>query len=262
MTIPSITPIPTPTPNRNTMQQEEFNAAVATMFAAIPVTVDDWNASIDAQNALAQDLTILSELVPEALAAANFQGKWSDLTGEISAPASVFHDGEYWVLAEDLADVTAKEPGVDSEWISLALVVAELSTVAITGDYNDLTNRPSLTNFASPTFTGAIYNDGSQRGNIVSVPALDIDCSQGNYFTKSISANVTFTFSSVPSSRAYGFTLALTVSGDRTVTWPSGVEWPENQAPAISPSKTHLFMFATNNGGTTWRGAALVDYEA
>jgi hypothetical protein len=115
---------------------------------------------------------------------------------------------------------------------------------------------------ASPEFTGAIFNNGSYRGNVVAVSALDIDLSAGNYFTKSISANSTFTFSNTPASRAFGFTLRVTVSGDRSITWPASVEFPGDEAPTLTADKTHLFMFITDDGGTTFRGAFLEDYEA
>jgi hypothetical protein len=137
------------------------------------------------------------------------------------------------------------------------------SKTAPSGDVVGTTDTQTLTNksLTSPTFSGNIYNNGSYRGNIVSVSALDIDLSAGNYFTKSISSNSTFTFSNTPSSRAYAFTLRVTVSGDRTITWPASVKFPSNEAPTLTSGKTHLFMFATDDGGTTFRGAFLADYE-
>lgn len=112
---------------------------------------------------------------------------------------------------------------------------------------------------ASPTFTGAIYANGSYRGNLTAVSALDIDCSAGNYFTKTISGNSTFTVSNVPSSRAFAFTLELTHTSG-TVTWFSGVEWPSGTAPTLTTGKTHLFMFVTDDGGTRWRASSLINY--
>lgn len=112
---------------------------------------------------------------------------------------------------------------------------------------------------ASPTFTGAIYANGSYRGNLTAVSALDIDCSAGNYFTKTISGNSTFTVSNVPSSRAFAFTLELTHTSG-TVTWFSGVEWPAGTAPTLTTGKTHLFMFVTDDGGTRWRASSLINY--
>jgi hypothetical protein len=102
--------------------------------------------------------------------------------------------------------------------------------------------------------------EGGYAGNIVPVAALDINCSLGNYFTKTISANSTFTFSNVPSSRAYAFTVELTHTSG-TVTWPSSVRWPEDTAPSLTTGRTHLFMFVTDDGGSRWRGAALRNYQ-
>jgi hypothetical protein len=100
---------------------------------------------------------------------------------------------------------------------------------------------------------------GTYSQTIVAVSALDIDCSAGNYFTKTISANSTFTISNVPSSRSYSFTLELTHTSG-TVTWPAAVKFPDDTAPTLTTGKTHLFMFVTDDGGTRWRAAALVDY--
>lgn len=112
-------------------------------------------------------------------------------------------------------------------------------------------------NQSSPATT--IDLSGNYSQSIVAVPALNIDCSAGNYFTKTINGNSTFTVSNVPSSRAYSFTLELTHTSG-TVTWFSGVEWPGGTAPSLTTGKTHLFMFVTDDGGTRWRGAALVNY--
>lgn len=100
---------------------------------------------------------------------------------------------------------------------------------------------------------------GNQAVNIVAVAALDIDCSAGNFFTKTINANSTFTFSNVPASRAFAFTLEL-IHTSGTVTWPAAVVWPGDGAPTLTINRTHLFTFVTDNGGTTWRAAAQINY--
>ena len=115
---------------------------------------------------------------------------------------------------------------------------------------------------ATQTFDAGISLDGPFEQASEAVSALDVDCSAGNYFTKAISSNSTFTFSNIPTSgTAYSFTLEVDVTGTSTaITWPASVEWPADTAPSLTDTKTHLFMFVTNDGGTTWRGAALVDY--
>jgi hypothetical protein len=117
---------------------------------------------------------------------------------------------------------------------------------------------------ASPTFTGTATfatTDalGPVRGNITAVAALAIDCSLGNYFTKTISANSTFTFTNVPATRAFAFTLELTHTSG-TITWPTAVKWPSDTAPTLTTGKTHLFTFVTDDGGTRWRGVAQTNF--
>jgi hypothetical protein len=94
--------------------------------------------------------------------------------------------------------------------------------------------------------------------------ALDIDCRQGNYFTKTIAGDSTFTFSNVTSlsgyTLAYSFTLELTHTSG-TVTWPASVKWPGNTAPSLTTGKTHLFMFVTDDAGSRWRGSYLTNYD-
>ena len=105
-----------------------------------------------------------------------------------------------------------------------------------------------------------IVIDGPYQQVAEALGALDINCGNGNYFTKTISANSTFTFSNAPSSgTSFAFTLELTHSSG-TVTWPSSVKWNADTAPTLTAGKTHLFMFVTDDGGSRYRGSALVDY--
>lgn len=119
---------------------------------------------------------------------------------------------------------------------------------------------------AAQTFTAqSVHNaglsvDGPYKQVSEAVSALEIDLSTGNYFTKTISGNSTFTFANPPASGTVGsFTLELTHSSG-TVTWPSSVKFNSDTAPTLTTGKTHLFFFVTDDGGTRYRGAALVDY--
>lgn len=52
-----------------------------------------------------------------AQAAANFLGPWADQAGAATVPATVLHDGSYWQLLTDLADIATSEPsGTNPDW--------------------------------------------------------------------------------------------------------------------------------------------------
>ena len=101
---------------------------------------------------------------------------------------------------------------------------------------------------------------GSQTSNISAMGANAVDCSAGNYFTKTITGATTFTFTNVPTGVAYTFTMEVTLNGSNAITWPGTVKWPADTAPTITDGKTQLFVFLTDDGGTRWRGSSLVDY--
>lgn len=115
-----------------------------------------------------------------------------------------------------------------------------------------------LSKAASPSFTGNIDILGPARSNIVAVSASAIDCSQGNFFTKTASGALTWTFTNVPSSRAFTVILELTNGGTGTQTWPAAVKWPGGTAPTLTASGVDVLGFITDDGGTNWRGVAMM----
>ena len=101
----------------------------------------------------------------------------------------------------------------------------------------------------------------AESSTVTAMGANSVDCSLGNYFTKTITGATTFTFDNVPASGvAFGFVMELTLNGSNAVTWPTSVKWPKDTAPTITDGKTQMFVFVTDNGGTRWRGSSLVDY--
>jgi len=126
----------------------------------------------------------------------------------------------------------------------------EFANVSVTGN----------TVIGSQSANAKLDVSGSIAVNVVAVPALDIDCSQGTFFTKTISSASEFTFSNPPADRAYGFVLELTLTSG-TVTWPASVRWPGGTAPTLSTGKVQILIFITDNGGTTWYGASSINYN-
>ena len=141
------------------------------------------------------------------------------------------------------------------------------------GDNIDLTNsgianadhvQSTGTTVGVTTVTTTLDVDGAYTGSVSAVGALDIDLSASNYFTKTINGNSTFTFSNPPASGTVGsFTLELTYTSG-TITWPGAVYWngTGQTAPTITAGKVQLFVFSTRDGGTTYRGAVLADYDS
>lgn len=100
--------------------------------------------------------------------------------------------------------------------------------------------------------------NGNVAQNIVAVAASAINCSAGNFFTKTASGALTWTFTNVPASRAFAVILELTNGGTGTQTWPAAVKWPGGTAPTLTASGVDVLGFITDDGGTTWRGVALM----
>jgi hypothetical protein len=89
------------------------------------------------------------------------------------------------------------------------------------------------------------------------ISASNIDCSLGNYYSKTISGATTLTVSNVPTSgTAYSMILDLTNSGSN-ITWWSGTKWAGGTAPTLTTSGRDVLGFFTYDGGTTWTGLVL-----
>jgi len=129
-------------------------------------------------------------------------------------------------------------------------------------DQNFININSELTNInINDTYSGIVDVTGSVRSEIKPVSALNIDCSTGNFFTKTINSNSTFTVSNVPIGKAYSFVLEVTHTAG-SITWFSGVVWPQNIAPILTTGKVHLFVFLTDDGGTTWKGSSQTNYNS
>jgi len=136
-----------------------------------------------------------------------------------------------------------------------------------TGDANFTYNASTLSvpNLAvSTTSTLASVNtSGRYTSNVVDVAASAIDCSASNYFRKTASGALTWTFTNPPpNNRAYIMVLRLQNGGTGLQTWPASVVWPGGTAPTLTASGYDLLLFETDNGGTSWRGAALINYSS
>lgn len=132
-------------PNKDTMTESEFNVAAEAWVEYQDGIAAEVNAFSTQANSLRTDCNTAKADAETALASAesardaaasssSFYGNWSELTGSLSMPASVWHDGKLWLLLADLADVTASEPSPsNSDWG--LLLVCGWGITAKTADY-------------------------------------------------------------------------------------------------------------------------------
>jgi len=139
--------------------------------------------------------------------------------------------------------------------------VSNVDSVGLITARNGINVTAGVSTFAAATHQNAGTKvTGPYSANITAMGANDVDCSAGNYFTKTITGATTFTFSNAPASVAYGFTMEVTLNGSNAITWPGSVKWPADTAPTLTDGKTQVFVFITDDGGTRWRGSSNVDY--
>ena len=90
------------------------------------------------------------------------------------------------------------------------------------------------------------------------VVASNIDVRLANYFTKTITANTTFTLTNTPAQGTVAsFILELTNGGAYIITWWTGVKWVGGQVPLLTAIGKDALAFYTYDGGTTWTGLVL-----
>ena len=92
------------------------------------------------------------------------------------------------------------------------------------------------------------YSMATDDSAAVVISASNIDWSLGNVFTKTLSANTTFTFSNVTAKTIIVW--ITNTASNYTVTWPTAI-WSGGVAPVQTiGAKTDICTF-TNNGTTT-----------
>jgi hypothetical protein len=268
--------LPGSTSGTTTIQPSAVAGTTTITFPAVTGTVVTTGDTGSITGTMIADGTILNADINAAAAIADTKLATISTAGKVSNSATTATDANTasTIVARDASGnftagtITAALTGAASsnvlkagDTMTGALVLSGAPTIdahAATKLYVDTADNLKAP-AASPTFTGAIYANGSYRGAITAVSALDLDLSTANYFTKTIAGNNTFTVSNTPASRAFAFTLELTHTSG-TITWFSGVVWPNGTAPTLTTSKVHLFMFITDDGGTTWRASSLINY--
>lgn len=166
----------------------------------------------------------------------------------------------YALVANNLSDLASASSARANLGLGSAATLASSALFQIANNLSEVANAATArTNLGaaastSPTFTGGVTQSGSTKQSVQAVAAADFDVSLQDFFTKSISANTTFTITGATASKAQGFALWLTISSGAAPTWPAAVKWAYGAgAPALG-NGSHLLGFITSDGGTTWVG--------
>lgn len=274
-----------------TMPQAEFDAAAEKLMAELPPWAVEVSALEDNVNAKEASTVVAAEIatneaedaVAAAIIATTKAGEASDsataaaasataaqgvqLTGTsttsltIGTGAKVFvtQAGRQWpagvpCIAINPADATQFMAGTFGTYSGTSLTI-NVTRVDGVGEVCANWNISTAGDQSAPGQTAS-----NTQFTPVPVAALDLDLSLGNYFTKTINANSTFTFSNAPAG-GFSFTLRLTHTSG-VIALPASVVAPNSQIPTLLTGKVHLFMFATDDGGTTWRMAINPNYPS
>ena len=165
----------------------------------------------------------------------------------------------YLTVANNLSDLNSASSARANLGLGSVALLASSAVFQVANNFSEVSNATTARSnigaaaSASPTITGGMTFSGSTKQNFQAMGALDIDLSVGEFFTKSIAVNSTFTISNATAAKAMGFALELVISSSAVPTWPAAVKWSGGVAPVLG-NGTHVLGFLTFDGGTTWTG--------
>lgn len=202
----TITALPTPPSSSDPVN---FNSRADGFLGALPVFVTETNTvagevqanATDAAGSAASSSAQAVDAAASASAAAasantaaltaNFKGAWAGLTGALAKPAAVLHNGAYWLLLNNLANVTTSQPGVTADWqpFSPVLPIAAISAATTAAPFTryHMTAACTLTVPATPAVGTMVQWSCAQS---ISGGAIDPGAGKINGTTGAMSLNV------------------------------------------------------------------------
>ncbi len=145
-----------------------FDTKADNVGAAMP-------AAVTAMNAMSANVLNNAQYVEAqataGLALASFKGAWSSLTGALNTPASVIHNGYYWLLLANLANVTTDQPGVTANWVKATVEGDQIPaiTASVASNAMTLTVSPQTVDFRSATLGSGTVTRVRNAANISTV---------------------------------------------------------------------------------------------
>lgn len=149
---------------------------------------------------------------------------------------------------------TPVEDGSPGTWDTI------LNTLADAID-TDLNTVKTTADAAMPKAGGAFTGNVDHKTGTITVSDLGaisgaetVDLNDANYFTCQRGGGITtFTFDNYPSSgKTEFFLIEVDNNGELLgIVWPTEVKWHDNSEPAQQVNGYQIFLFWTNDGGTT-----------
>lgn len=167
--------------------------------------------------------------------------------------------GGYLESNNNLSDLASASSARANLGLGTAAVLASSAVFQVANNLSEVANAATArTNIGaaasvSPTITGGMTFSGSSKGNVQALAGTEIDASIAEGFTKSISANTTFTITGATAAKMQGFALQLTITSAAVPAWPASVYHAGGSNPSAALGNgTHELGFFTLDGGTTW----------
>lgn len=175
----------------------------------------------------------------------------------ISSPSITNNNNE--IVLPEIADTLVGRTTTDT-LLNKTLIAPIINSPIISNNSNQLA-LPTI----ADTLVGRITTDTLSNKTItglketkVALSGNAIDILSGNYFTKTITVNTTFTISNTPAAGVVAsFVLELINAGAYTITWWSNMKWASGAPPVLTSAGRDSLAFYTHDNGTTWTGLIL-----
>lgn len=221
-----------------------------------------------------QDALALAEAAAAlAVAAENFKGEWSGLTGGLEVPASASNGAEFYMLLVDLADVTTEEPGESAAWklIPLGGLTTDFATLpdsaALDGTEilavdQTTVKRSTIQKVLDWILARANSWTGLQtfkelRETMVTAntgSAYTINLANGTIFDLTLTANCAYTFPAPVAGKQFTLLQKQDGTGSRTGTWPASARWAGGTPPTTTATAGRTDVISFISDGTYWLG--------
>ena len=239
---PGSSPLVTATPTELSIMDGDTNATSTTLADADRVVVNDAGtmkqvAMTDVSTYILGNVTSVGALNSGSITS----GFGTIDTGSSAITTTGLISGGS--LAIGGANVTST--AAELNYLDITTLGTSQASKAVTADANGVV-----------TFDNGIIEESTTITS--SSNAATLNLRDGTNFLHDLTENVTYTFSNpAASGKVSSFTLkVIQDSTARAITWPSSVDWAAATAPTITTTNNgvDIFVFFTNDGGTTYYG--------